>query len=60
MMVRLMIVHTLSEYAKLDKRIRVVTQKNQGAGVARNTGLKYATAEYLIFLDSDDWFEPDF
>ena len=48
----------LAEYASRDNRISVLTQANSGPGVARNTGLAKATGEYLIFLDSDDWFEP--
>lgn len=50
----------LREYEKKDSRFRVLTQANAGPGAARNNGLTYATGEYLIFLDSDDWFEPDF
>lgn len=50
----------LAEYATRDSRLKVVTQANAGPGVARNTGMARATGEYLIFLDSDDWFEPDF
>lgn len=50
----------LAQYAKKDPRIQVVTQENAGPGAARNTGMDRATGEYLIFLDSDDWFEPDF
>ena len=50
----------LEEYVRQDPRIRVIRQENAGPGVARNTGLQYATGEYLIFLDSDDWFEKDF
>ena len=45
----------LQEYAKKDKRIIILQQENQGAGVARNYGMKVATAEYLSFLDSDDF-----
>ena len=47
----------LLEYAQRDKRVSVIGQTNRGAGAARNTGLARATGEYLIFLDSDDWFE---
>lgn len=46
----------LNRYAAADKRIHVYTQKNQYAGAARNVGLSHATGEYLLFLDSDDFF----
>ena len=49
----------LRKYEKQDTRIRVLTQQNQYAGVARNHGMKYATGQYLSFLDSDDYFEAD-
>lgn len=38
---------------------KIVKQKNQGLSVARNTGVKHATGEYIIFLDSDDYIEKD-
>ena len=50
----------LKAYAQKDERVQVISQENAGPGVARNTGMKGATGEYLIFLDSDDWFELDF
>lgn len=50
----------LTEYARRDSRFQILTQPNAGPGVARNTGLAQAKGKYLIFLDSDDWFEPDF
>ncbi len=43
------------DYALIDSRIKVIHQINKGLGGARNTGLKYATGEYILFLDSDDW-----
>lgn len=39
---------------------RFITQENKGPGAARNLGIKEATGEYLLILDSDDYFEPDF
>ena len=50
----------LDEYGKCDRRIKVIHQENAGPGSARNTGLQYARGRFLIFLDSDDWFELDF
>ena len=38
---------------------KVINQKNQGLSVARNNGVKKATGEYLIFVDSDDYIEKD-
>lgn len=42
------------EYAKQDSRIKVIHKENGGVGSARNTGIKNAKGEYIIFLDSDD------
>ena len=46
----------LQEFKERDSRIKVFSQKNQGAGVARNLGLQYATGEYIAFLDADDYY----
>lgn len=50
----------LEQYKNEDSRIKVLYQSNQYAGVARNNGMASATGKYLIFLDSDDYFEADF
>lgn len=47
----------LYEYAQKDKRIKLINKKNAGLGAARNTGMKYATGEYIGFVDSDDWVD---
>lgn len=46
----------LKHYEVQDSRVRVFTQQNKHAGAARNLGLTYARGEYVIFLDSDDFF----
>lgn len=42
------------QLAKIDNRILVVHQLNQGVSVARNIGMDYATGDYILFVDSDD------
>ena len=49
----------LQQYALKDKRIKIINQNNQGAGSARNNGLKKAAGEYIAFLDPDDWIEKN-
>lgn len=45
-------------HAESDSRIKVITQQNQYAGVARNNGMSVASGDYICFLDADDVFRP--
>lgn len=40
-----------------DNRLIIVDKKNEGVSAARNDGIKTASGEYLMFVDSDDWLE---
>lgn len=48
----------LDHFAEANRFCKVIHQANCGVSVARNTGLKYATGEYVYIADSDDWLEP--
>ena len=43
------------QYVSLDSRIKCVHQKNAGTSAARNTGIKHATGQYIMFMDNDDY-----
>ena len=47
------------EYAKKDNRIKVIHKPNGGLSDARNAGLDVAQGEYVVFLDSDDWWDDN-
>lgn len=46
------------EYATIDKRFKVIHQKNGGVVNARNKALSVAKGEFLAFVDSDDYIAP--
>lgn len=46
-------------FEKTYENIIIITQDNQKQGAARNNGLKVSQGEYIWFVDSDDWIEPD-
>lgn len=48
------------EYAKEDKRIKVIHKKNGGLSDARNVAIDVATGEFITFIDSDDYVTDDY
>ncbi len=50
----------ISSFAEKDPRIRFLHKEtNEGVSFARNDALDLATGEYLMFVDGDDWIEPE-
>lgn len=47
------------EYARKDKRLRVIHKKNGGLISARNAGLLEAKGDYICYVDGDDWTKPE-
>ena len=48
-----------SNYQKIDSRIKLINQENQGVSSARNRGIDEASGDYIMFIDSDDYIEKD-
>lgn len=46
-------------WARKDSRIKVVHKVNAGLGMARNTGIEHAAGQYISFVDSDDYLDPE-
>lgn len=49
----------IDRFAERDSRFIVKHQQNKGVAESRNEGLRAATGDYIMWLDSDDWIEPD-
>lgn len=50
----------IENYPNRQSSIKIIHHEiNQGSGIARKTGIEHATGEYTIYIDSDDWIEPD-
>ena len=47
------------EYAKKDRRIKVVHKKNEGVSSARQIGIENVHGDYVIHIDADDYIEND-
>lgn len=50
----------LAQYAKTDKRIKIINQTNSGLSATRNVGIKHASGKYISFIDSDDWIDIEY
>lgn len=50
----------VNKYAVRDTRIRLLHQSNGGASLARNSGIQASQNEYVVFLDADDEYLPDY
>lgn len=48
-----------NDFAKIDKRIKVINKKNSGVSSARNDGMINSTGDYIIFVDSDDYIDEN-
>ena len=51
--------NVMQEYAKKDKRIKIINQKNQGLSMARNNAMKIANGDYYWFVDADDFIDKN-
>ncbi|AGR78443.1 glycosyltransferase, family 2 [Aliarcobacter butzleri 7h1h] len=49
----------INDFQKKDSRIKIINQRNLGAAIARNNGIKASMGRYLSILDSDDIFDKD-
>ncbi|EFN2859116.1 glycosyltransferase family 2 protein, partial [Campylobacter coli] len=53
-------INIAKEYAKKEERIKIIhNEKNLGTFATRNNGVKHSNSEYLMFLDPDDYLDPD-
>ena len=49
----------MTEYAQKDGRIKIFKCEHSGVANVRKNGIEWATGDYIGFIDSDDWIEPN-
>ncbi len=52
-------VDIVKKFADKDSRFKLIEKENEGVSMTRNRGIKEASGDYIMFLDSDDYFRPD-
>lgn len=52
-------INTCDDYARKYPQIKVIHKNNEGVSIARNVGIQYASAEWIAFVDPDDWISID-
>jgi len=50
----------LKNHSETDKRFKIISQQNSGVSQARNTGIKTACGNYIVFADPDDWLSENY
>lgn len=49
----------IDKYSRNYEKIHAIKQENQGPSLARINGINASTGDYILFLDADDWYEPE-
>lgn len=50
----------INKFFKKDSRIKVINKKNSGVSDTRNIGINASSGDYLLFVDSDDYIDPEY
>lgn len=48
-----------ASYSESDTRVKLISQTNSGLGAARNVGISIARGDFILFLDGDDYLDPN-